>query len=112
MKVKDEDGKESCELWPDGNAAAAQPAALPTAPPATVTAIHADGQQASLTNGDVIEWRRPNGPEMRLTAPLNPGVRALQFSPDGRRLFVLTRQHRMFSWDFDELTAALDERGL
>jgi WD40 repeat protein len=112
VKLKDEDGKESCELWPDGNAAAAQPAPLQTALPPTITAIHADGQQASLTNGDIIEWRRPSGPEMRLTAPLNPGVRALQFSPDGRRLFVLTRQHRMFSWDFDKLSAALDARGL
>jgi hypothetical protein len=43
---------------------------------------------------------------------MQPGVRALQFSPDGRRVFALTRQHRVISWNLDELSAALDELGL
>jgi hypothetical protein len=113
MKVKDEDGKESCELWPAGNATAARPAAMPEEAAKEAYASHqASGQSARLTNGDVIEVRRTQGKEMRLTPPLNPGVRAVQFSTDGRCLFVLTRQHRVFSWDLAGLSAALDGLGL
>jgi len=113
VKVKDEDGKESCELWPGGDSAGARPATTPAEGDKEVSARHRNsGHKAALTNGGVIEVQGAQGPEVRLTPPLSPGVRALQFSPDGSRLFALTRQHRVISWNLPELSMALDRLGL
>lgn len=113
VKVKDEDGNESCETWPAGDAAAARPVSMPEKDSGIITAMHpVNGQKAALTSGDIIEVRLANGTEMHLTLPLNPSVRALQFSSDGQRLLMLTRQHRLFSWDLVGLSAALDGFGL
>jgi eukaryotic-like serine/threonine-protein kinase len=113
VSTEDEEGNTTCELWPGGNSDEARPVGSPPDPDTTVTATHpASGQSATLAEGDTIVVRRPDGSQQRLIPPLDPGVRALRFSSDGQRLLVLTRLHRVFSWDLAELAAALDANGL
>ena len=113
VSLKDEDGGTSCEVWPGGNPAQARPATVPGGVEKSVAAVHAaSGQSAALTDDGAIEWRRADTTLTRLMPPLNPGVRALSFSQDGRQLIILTRQHRVFSWDLSELSEKLDELGL
>lgn len=113
VSVEDEDGNTACELWPGGNSTEARPTEEPPDPATTITATHpASGQSATLAEGDTIVVRRADGSELRLIPPLDPGVRALRFSPDGQRLLILTRLHRVLSWDVTALAAALDANGL
>ena len=113
VSMQDEDGKTACELWPGGNSEEAHPVEPPPDPEMTITATHpASGQSATLAGDDTIVVRRADGSVLRLIPPLDPGVRALRFSHDGKRLLVLTRVHRVFSWDLTFLAAELDANGL
>lgn len=113
VSMEDEDGNTSCELWPGGNSEKAHPVGTPPDPEITITATHpASGQSATLAGDDTIVVRRADGSELRLIPPLDPGVRALGFSNDGRRLLVLTRLHRVLSWNLTSLAAELDANGL
>lgn len=113
VSVEDEDGKTSCELWPGGNPDDARAVENPPEPLKTITAADPPGKQtATLSNDDTIVVRRPDGSVIRLVPPLDPGVRALRFSNDGQRLLVLTRLHRVLSWDLAGLSRALDANGL
>ncbi len=113
VSVKDEEGNTSCELWPGGNSDQARPIEKPPELPQSIaTDDPASGQTATLSNDDTVVIRRRDGSTLRLTVPLNPGARALWFSRDGRRLLVLTRLHRVFSWDLVGLSSALDANGL
>lgn len=113
VSVEDEDGNVTCELWPDGDATRSRSAVEPPEPETAISATHApSGFSATLVEGDTILIRHPNGNESRLIPPLDPGVRALLFSNDGTRLFILSRLHRVHSWDLSELAAELDANGL
>ncbi len=113
VSMEDEDGTTSCELWPGGNAKNARQIEMPPEPQPEITASHPpSGLSAMLSNGDTVVIRQRDGSERRLTPPRDPGVRALRCSQDGRRLLVLTRMHRVFSWDLDELADALEASGL
>ena len=109
VAVEDE-GTKSYELWPGGNSRAARPFNAPHEPGNAITTNHA-GQSAALTNKVVIVRLR-DGSTLRLIPPLDPGVRALRFSDDGRSLVILTRLHQALSWDLAGLVAALEANGL
>ncbi|MBC8126207.1 MAG: WD40 repeat domain-containing protein, partial [Gloeobacteraceae cyanobacterium ES-bin-144] len=111
VSVLDEDGNSSCELWPGGNSEQASPAVEPLIKPELFTTGR-QGQTASLIAGEVIEVKQADGTKRRLIPPLDPGVRALAFSQDGHQLMILTRLHRVFSWDLTGLSSALDTIGL
>ena len=113
VSVSDEEGNQSHELWPGGNSDQARTieATLVKEPP--IRARHdPSGLTASLNDGDIIELRFPDRGTMKLTPPMNPGVRALWFSPNAEKLVILTRTHRVFSWDLEELDATLKADGL
>lgn len=113
VSMQDEDGQTAHELWPGGNSEQAHPVGSPPDLEMAITATHpASGQSATLAEGDTTVVRRADGSVMRLIPPLDPGVRALRFSNDGRCLLVLTRLHRVFSWDLTVLAAELDANGL
>jgi serine/threonine protein kinase/WD40 repeat protein len=111
VSVSNDEEKTSYEVWPGGNSEQASPTAEPAAPLKTPATTDLQGQTATLTTGEIIKVRRADGTLMRLIPPLNPGVRALVFSRDGHRLMVLTRLHRVFSWDLTGLSTALDDSG-
>ncbi len=114
VSVKDEEGNTSCELWPGGQADEARPVARPPELAKAITAADPAGRQSATLADDehTIVVRRPDGSVLRLIPPLDPGVRALRFSRDGRRLLAQTRLHRVLSWDLAGLSAALDANGL
>ncbi|MES2475550.1 MAG: WD40 repeat domain-containing serine/threonine protein kinase [Verrucomicrobiota bacterium] len=112
VSVMDEDGNDSRELWPTGNFEEARPLKKAAALKSPVVSAAADGRSATLIHEDEIEVRNSDGKRLRLVPPLNPGVRGLAFSADGERLLILTRNHRVFSWNLGELAAALDAQGL
>ena len=113
VSVSDEDGNQFQELWPDGDPDQAKPIEATVAKEPPIGARHeSSGLTVSLNDGDVIELRYPDGRTMKLTPPMNPGVKALWFSPDAETLVMLTRTHRVFSWDLDELDTVLKADGL
>ncbi|MES2438637.1 MAG: WD40 repeat domain-containing serine/threonine protein kinase [Verrucomicrobiota bacterium] len=113
VSMEDEDGNTTCELWPGGDSTQARTTVKPPEPEMTTTATRPpDELTASLAAGDAILVRQRDGREMRLVPPLAPGVRALRFSNDGTRLLVLTRLHRVHSWNLTGLAAELDANGL
>ena len=113
VSVADEEGDRTYELWPGGNPEKAVQTPAPPKPDPKITASHpASGTSAALTDSGAVEVRRPDGSVMRLIPPLSPGVKALLFSQDGRKLILLTRTHRVFSWDLEDLASALDANGL
>jgi WD40 repeat protein len=111
VSVIDEEGEKSCELWTGGDPEKAQPAEPPAARSPKVTAT-AGELTATLDDLGAIELVRVDGRRMRLILPLDPGVRALAFSRDGRQLIALTSLHRIFAWDLEKLAVRLDELGL
>ncbi len=110
VSVIDEEGEKSCELWPGGDPEKSQPAEPPAARSPKVTAT-AGELTATLDDLGAIELVRADGRRMRLILPLDPGVRVLGFSRDGRQLIALTRLHRIFAWDLEKLAVRLDELG-
>ncbi len=110
VSVIDEEGEKSCELWPGGDPEKAQPAEPPAARSPKVTAT-AGELTATLDDLGAIELVGADGKRMRLILPLDPGVRALGFSRDGRQLIALTRLHRVFAWDLEKLAVRLDDLG-
>jgi WD40 repeat protein len=111
VSVIDEEGEKSCELWPGGDPEKAQPAEPPAMPSTKVTATNGE-LTATLDGHGAIELVGGDGRRMRLILPLDPGIRALGFSRDGKQLIALTRLHRIFAWDLEELAGRLDELGL
>jgi hypothetical protein len=109
--VADEDGGKSCELWPGGDPDRARPTEFPVESTA-VTATGPAGVSARLEGDGVIEVSGGNSGRMRLVLPRDAGVRAMAFSRGGDRLIVLTRLHRVFTWDLATLSATLDDLGL
>lgn len=109
--VTDEEGGKACELWPGGDPDRAQPATPPAEAAFRISAA-SGGLSAALVESGVIELRAADGQRRQLSLPLDPGVKALAFSRDGNQLIVLTRLHRVFSWDLAKFSAALDELGL
>lgn len=110
VSVRDEEGEKSCELWPGGDPGKAQPAEPPAEPSPEVTAT-AGKLTAMLDDDGAIELLGRDGTRMRLILPLDPGIRALGFSRDGKQLIALTRLHRIFAWDLEKLSVRLDELG-
>jgi WD40 repeat protein len=111
VSVLDEEGEKSCELWPGGNPEKALPAEPPAMPSTKITATTGE-LTATLDDHGAIELVGRDGKRMRLILPLDPGIRALGFSRDGKQLIALTRLHRIFAWDLGELAGRLDELGL
>lgn len=111
VAVADEDGGKSCELWPGGDPDRARPTEFPVESTA-VTATGPAGVSARLEGDGVIEVSGGNSGRMRLVLPRDAGVRAMAFSRGGDRLIVLTRLHRVFTWDLATLSATLDDLGL
>lgn len=111
VSVLGEDGNPYCEVWVEGNSEKSKPMPQPVEERSIMAEHETKGQSAILAKENEIELLTREGLRMRLMLPLNPGVRRLAFSPDGNQLLILTRQHRMFSWDLRELTANLDARG-
>lgn len=111
VSVIDEEGEKSCKLWPGGDPEKAQPAEPPAMPSTKVTATTGE-LTATLDDHGAIELVGRDGKRMRLILPLDPGIRALGFSRDGKQLIALTRLHRIFAWDLGELAGRLDELGL
>jgi WD40 repeat protein len=111
VAVTDEEGGESHELWPGGDPDQARPASAPGAMASEVR-TKGEGGVATVGNDGAIQVQRPDGTRLRLVPPLEPGIRAMAFSKDGSRLILLTRLHRVFTWDLAGLSAALDRLGL
>jgi DNA-binding beta-propeller fold protein YncE len=111
VAVADESGEQSGELWPGGDPERAQAVPLPPAVSPAIAAAAA-GLSAVVDDEGAIVVSRADGSRLRLMPPLDPGIRALRISPDGGRLIVLTRLHRVFSWDLAELSKSLDGLGL
>jgi WD40 repeat protein len=111
VAVTDGEGGESHELWPGGDPDQARPAAAPATPSAEVR-TKGEGGTATVAADGAIHVQRPDGTRLRLVPPFEPGIRAMAFSQDGRRLILLTRLHRVFTWDLAELAATLDRLGI
>ena len=113
VSVSDDEGNQSCELWPGGNPDQAQRGIAPPEPAGPITTSHpASGAAADWTDAGVIVVRKADGWTLRLIPPLNPGGRALRFTRDGKELLLLTRTHRVFSTNLEILSRALDDLGL
>lgn len=111
VAVTDEEGGESHELWPGGDAGQARPVDEPGVHTSGIR-TEGEGGIATLGSDGGIEVQRRDGTKLRLVPPLDPGIRAMKFSKDGSRLIVLTRLHRVFTWDLAALSATLDGLGL
>ena len=100
-----------CEAWPGGNPDGAHPVPLPVKD-RTVTRSPDQRQRASLLEHDVIKYASASeDASRRLTPPERIGVHATIFSLDGNSLFVLGREHRIFTWDLGVLQAELRRMG-
>jgi WD40 repeat protein len=97
-----------CEAWPGGNPDRAHPVPLPVRE--KNAAISRDlRRRATQLDGDVIKFSSSiEGASWRLTPPERIGVHACVFSLDGKRIFVLGREHRIFVWDLGMLRAELE----
>ena len=111
VALTDEEGGESHELWPGGDPDQARPAAAPRVKTGGVRTNGGGGTATLGTDGE-IQVQRSDGTRLRLVPPFEPGIRAMTVSKDGSRLILLTRLHRVFTWDLAALSATLDRLGL
>jgi len=100
-----------CEAWSGGDPDTARPVPLP-AKHENVAHSRDGSRRARHLDDDAIDYSSANDTtSWRLTPPERLGVRACVFSPDGERLFVLGREHRVFMWDLGKLREELARRG-
>ena len=100
-----------CEAWPGGNPDGAHPVPLPVKD-RTVARSADQRSRASCLDHDVIKCTLSGDiASWRLTPPERIGVHAAIFSLDGNSLFVLGREHRIFTWDLGVLQAELRRMG-
>jgi hypothetical protein len=100
-------------LWPDGNCLRAH--LLAEGMPMRACRLSADGRWiATTTEEGLIQIR--SLPEAKLIMELPPPqrlrIRDLQFSPDGRRLYLLQATGRLLEWDLAALRRELARRSL
>lgn len=114
VRLADPDaGEESWERWPGGDSAQATPwPDVPARPePLVASAAHARAS-ARLLPGDVLSVSAAGADQAdEIILPESLGVRGLAFDQDGIRVILVSKEHRVFSWDLARLRAALRDAG-
>ena len=68
-------------------------------------------RRAEIVDDDVIHYREAEDRHSwQLIPPERIGIRACVFSAKGDRMFVLGREHRVFTWDLEQLRQELAQR--
>jgi hypothetical protein len=114
VRLTDPDaGEESWERWPHGDSARGLAWNEIPARPEPLTAISADGRQtARLLPGDRLSISARGAAEAdEIILPEPLGARGLVFDQQGIRLILVSKEHRVFSWDMERLRAALRNAG-
>ncbi len=114
VRISDPDAnEESWELWPNGDSARAAPSQIsPTPQDPLFARCQTTGAEARLQPGDVLALSSPARMEPDLVVlPEMLGIRSLAMDASGRLIFLLGREHRVFSLDWEKLQQALNQEG-
>lgn len=102
MSVTDDQGNETFQGWPDGDSTKA-------------IAMDRDGEEPSdrvrLIDGATLETTAPDGSTMRLIGPNLPDFAGACRSGNPARVIAVTKDHRVFSWNLDELARVISREG-
>jgi hypothetical protein len=102
MSLPDDQGNERFQGWPDGDSARA-------------IAMNRDGEKPSskvtIIDGATLETTAPDGSTMRLIGPNLPDFAGACRSGNPARVIAVTKDHRVFSWNLDELARVISREG-
>lgn len=98
-----------CQLWPMGDATKLREAALPAGNGGVIQLAKPE-LQAVIQPQDVVVLTEQGRQLMRLLPPETIGIRSGVFSADGTRLYLMGRDHRVFTWELERLKSELTSR--
>jgi WD40 repeat protein len=99
----------ACQLWPMGDSTKLRETNLPKREGGLIR-LESQGLVAVVQSGDAILLTKNGSELMRLIPPEPIGIRGGVFSSDANRLFLLGRDHRIFTWELERLKTELTSR--
>ena len=99
----------ACQLWPMGDSTKLRETILPQRVEGLIR-LENRGLEALVQPQDSILLTQHGNELMRLIPPEAIGIRGGVFSTDATRLFLLGRDHRIFTWELERLKTELTSR--